>query len=527
MLRSTFAALGAALTLFTGQALAVSGNIQPASIEIDKSANLTYPGPGVVLNAGATADWIKDSLANTDAGSVNNSIAPGIIPGVTGAVQTGHWNGVRIVDGIGNTDQDIFLTGGKENDLSTWNVGPGSVGSAKYDITQAYLANNQTSLFFGMERRGNDGTTAFDFEFNQKAPASPTVPTRTVGDVLFTFEMQGSGNSGSATPFYYKWNGTAYVLQAKPSSLISSINATDTPAAPWGYVDSKGDWTTGNLPRFEFAEAAVNLAQAFPNFSPCNTRLFVQVRTRSSSTATSDLKDTTRIFEYLFGGPTAKSSLTTNCEGQVIYDGSGSRNVTGGADGLSYAWDFTVPAGTVLTGQVTGPDANGVYHSTSITGAFVVSSFPAGATSAVITAKLTVTEGSLCVNAAAPVAITVYKPLAATISKASQSGSALSVTLTASAPAVGTLAYQWQRKDASGAFVNISGATSASYTFTGFEANDPNGPTVQNFNIDGTTYAGKVYAVDLRVKVTRTTGSLVCEAVSAPKTVKKVIAVDP
>jgi hypothetical protein len=289
-------------------------------------------------------------------------------------------------------------------------------------------------------------------------------------------------------------------------------------------VDSKGNWTTGSIPRFEFAEAAVNLAQAFPNFSPCNTRLFVQVRTRSSSTATSDLKDTTRIFEYLFGGPTAKSSLVTNCEGQVVYDGSTSVNVSGGTSGLTYAWDFTVPAGVTLTGQVTGPDTNGVYHSTSMTGAFALN-FPSGMTSAVVTAKLTVTEGSLCVNAAAPISITVYKPLAASISKTSQNGSALSVTLTAtSQPGV---TYQWQRKDATGAFVNISGATAATLTYTGFETDDPNGASVQNFTIDGSTYAGKLYAVDVRVKVVRTTGSLVCEAFSPPVTVKKVIAVDP
>ncbi|HKQ51201.1 MAG TPA: hypothetical protein VJT74_02455 [Pyrinomonadaceae bacterium] len=83
----------------------------------------------------------------------------------TGAVGgKGHWNGVRIVDGIAQGDQDIFMTGGKENDTSTWNVGAGSVGSSKYDITQAYIANNQSTIFFGMERRGNNGTTAFDFE---------------------------------------------------------------------------------------------------------------------------------------------------------------------------------------------------------------------------------------------------------------------------------------------------------------------------------------------------------------------------
>ena len=44
-------------------------------------------------------------------------------------------------------------------------------------------------LFFGMERSGNNGTTAFDFEFNRNAPVSTYVPSRSVGDVLFTFEM--------------------------------------------------------------------------------------------------------------------------------------------------------------------------------------------------------------------------------------------------------------------------------------------------------------------------------------------------
>ena len=172
---------------------AVTGNIQPSAIEIDPSANL-YPS-----GAAGLVDWVKDDLPNTDTPSLTNSVATGLIPDVTAAVGgRGHWHGCRIVDGIGSSDQDIFLTGGKENDLATWNIGPGSVGSSKYDITQAYLANNRDSLFFGMERRGNNGTTAFDFEFNQYGPnpATPLLPTRTIGEVLFTFELSGSGTSG-------------------------------------------------------------------------------------------------------------------------------------------------------------------------------------------------------------------------------------------------------------------------------------------------------------------------------------------
>ncbi|PYJ03200.1 MAG: hypothetical protein DME25_12955, partial [Verrucomicrobia bacterium] len=237
--RGAFLLLGVLASLaLAGRSVAqvVSGNISPNSLEIDlPSANLQPSG------AAGFVDWIKDSLPNTDTPSLVNSIATGIAPGVTGATGgKGHWNGVRIVDGIAGNDADIFLNGGKENDTTTWNVGPGTVGSSKYDITQAYLANNQTTLYFGMERRGNNGTTAFDFEFNQVGPAggSSYIPTRTIGDVLFTFELNGSGSSGSATPHYFIWNGSMYAEQIPaPSSLVSSINNADTPAAPWGFVD--------------------------------------------------------------------------------------------------------------------------------------------------------------------------------------------------------------------------------------------------------------------------------------------------
>jgi hypothetical protein len=307
------------------------------TIEIDTpSANL-YPG-GSTATCPVTSgvDWVKDCNANTDARTLIDSIATGIEPGVTGKTGgTGHWNGVRIVDGFGSGDQDIFLTGGKENDTSTWNVGPGTVGSSKYDATQAYLANNSTDLFFGMERRGNNGTTAFDFEFNQAGPASTYIPTRTVGDVLLTFEMSGSGSSGSATPHYFKWNGSSYVEGTVPAGTTTSINQdTSTPAAPWGHVDSKGKWTGGNLARFEFAEAKVPLS-SLPGVNACGGHAYTQVRTRSSSTETSDLKDTTKIFRLDFATPTVTASKTS-ADGNAL-----SVNLSGSVSGIAspqYQW---------------------------------------------------------------------------------------------------------------------------------------------------------------------------------------------
>ena len=437
---------------------AVQGNIGTATIEIDQpSANLYRNSnvPGIV-------DWVKDSLPNTDTPSLVDSIAIGLIPNVTAAPGgAGHWHGVRIVDGINGNDGNIFLTGGKENDLSTWNIGPGTVGSAKYDITQAYLANSTTKLFFGMERRGNNGTTAFDFEFNRLAPspATPLFPNRSVGDVLFTFEMQGSGGSGSATAHFYLWDGSKYVEQTPaPSSLVSSINQVDISAAPWGFVNSKGNWALGSLPRFSFAEASVDLAQAFPGLDLCNgPRSFVQVRTRSSSTETSDLKDTTKIFEFLFGGPAASVSLDTDCLAQFTFNGSASKDSSGGSNLNSYSWTFTPPAGVTLSGAgITGPDANGAYHSTAVSGSVNVS-LPSGTDSASITSRLTVTEGQTC-SSTDEANIVVLRPVGAQVTLGINCNPQLTFDAAGSASGAG-VTYKWDFVPPVGVSLSGSGIT--------------------------------------------------------------------
>jgi hypothetical protein len=311
----------------------ITGNIHPGAIQIDgpsDGADL-YAAQGTPLNTAALLDWVADSGANSGSDCLgDDAIASCIEPGVTGAVGgTGHWNGVRIVDGIGSDDLDIFLTGGKENDYTTWNVGSGTVGSSKFDITQAYLANNQDTLFFGMERRGNNGTTAFDFEFNQLEPASsascppdPSVPCRSLGDVLFSFEMQGAGNSGSSTPFIFTWDGDAF-QPSSAATIVSSINGVQTTAAaPWGYVDRHGDWKLGNLARFSFAEALAPLS-LLPGVNSCGGTAYVQVRTRSSATVNSDLKDATKIFEFVFNSVAARATLTPSCDQGFSYSASG------------------------------------------------------------------------------------------------------------------------------------------------------------------------------------------------------------
>ncbi|MBI2954411.1 MAG: hypothetical protein HYY30_08865 [Chloroflexi bacterium] len=509
----------------------VDGNIGTNSIEIDTSADL-YAGGTSLLNPGASIDWVKDSTGNVGVDCLDGVVATCNEAGVTAASGgTGHWWGARVVDGIDGSDQDIFLSGGKENDTSTWSVGGGSLGSAKYDLSQVYIANSLDHLYFGMERRGNNGTTAFDFEFNQAAPVSNYIPTRTLGDVLFTFEMQGSGNKGSATPHYFIWNGTSFVEQSPPPpSLISSINLSPKTAPPWGYVNAKGEWALGSIERFEYAEAAVQLGGSggvmLPGVNTCGGTAFVQVRTRSSAEANSDLKDTSEIFEYQFGGPTASASLSTNCLQQFTYDASGSRDSMDGTN-LTYGWDITVsPTTATLSGGGMSADPNvaGLYHSTQISGTVNVI-LPAGVNSATITAISTVTQtGNTCWATSAPATVTVYRQLNPQVTKSSADASALSVTLTASEPTA--TSFQWQiSKDGGTTWTNISGATTTTLTYSNFEADVT--PTTTSFSIGSDSYTGKLYQVLFRVHVERNVDGILCKADSSSVTVKKVIAVDP
>jgi hypothetical protein len=117
-LGTVLAAATLVLGVLASDSGAVSGNIAPNAIEIEKAgkANL-HPGTANadVFNPAANDDWVKDALANSGTNCLTGGIATCIQAGVTGAAGgTGHWNGVRIVDGIDSGDQDIFLTGGKE-----------------------------------------------------------------------------------------------------------------------------------------------------------------------------------------------------------------------------------------------------------------------------------------------------------------------------------------------------------------------------------------------------------------------------
>ena len=352
--------------LFANDALAVLLGLSDPNLNANPLLNQDQSLP--------LGDWVRDTIVNNDPGSLSDALATGIIPGVTGTTfngeKRGHWYGLRLVDGIGNADQNIFVKGGKEDDTSTWLIAPGAIG-AKDDITQAYMANASFAtndlvnfpsgiehiLYFAVERRGNTGSSAYDFEFNQLPPINTYIPNRVEGDVLFTFEISGSQSSGTATPHIYVYHNGNYLNNEilanslpLPRRPVMTMNEVETPSEPWGFVDAKGNWSLGQIPKFCVAEAAVPFDPDFLQGCQLNKGSFVQIRSRSSVSQSSDLKDMTKYFQFAFGGPTADLQLSTDCQSIFQYSGLGSHDANGGTD-LAYDWRFTVPPGVSLSSQ--------------------------------------------------------------------------------------------------------------------------------------------------------------------------------
>jgi hypothetical protein len=77
---------------------------------------------------------------------------------------------------------------------------------------------------------------------------------------------------------------------------------------------------------------------------------------------------------------------------------------------------------------------------------------------------------------------------------------------------------QWQRFDGAN-WMNIAGANSATLAYSSFESHAT--PTVQNFTIDGEPYQGQIWQVQIRLHASRNVAGILCEANSAPVTVKE------
>jgi len=220
----------------------------------------------------------------------------------------------------------------------------------------------------------------------------------------------------------------------------------------------------GNLARFEFAEAKAPFSVL--DVDACDDSAFVQVRTRSSSTENSDLKDTTKIFEYSFGGPTAAAAVGTNCEQEFTYDGTGSVDSSGGTN-VAYDWDISVsPTNATLSGGgVTATSTAGAYTSSQASGTVSVA-LPAGVDSAVVTVNNTVAESGTCLDSSGNKTVTVYRELGATSILTAECDNQFGYSSTVSGgKGPHTYAWTFQKSNGSGGWTNVGTSSAASGTF--------------------------------------------------------------
>jgi len=202
---------------------------------------------------------------------------------------------------------DIFGQGSKEDDQNTWvcttgnappkddfvneisiNGAPPIAGEIAFRLFPVNGVQKQF-LYANWSRLSNNGDAHIDYEFNQADPSTTPASSacsqlarRTPGDFLVSFDTNNGGATITVTAF--TWNGVSFV----PLSLGSQGSVWD------GAVNTQasipGLTVTGtNL----FGELALNVSDTIGTL-PCNTVLFVSMKTRASTSLSAALKDRTR-----------------------------------------------------------------------------------------------------------------------------------------------------------------------------------------------------------------------------------------
>ena len=286
-------------------------------------ATLAVPVQAVLITNGSTFDAKDGNLLSADyTGTPSITTTDWCLLPTTGATCTDTAPGFKskLDKPTGQQDDSI---GSKEDDPIP-SVGTGSIPNNKSDLTRMFIAHERASnghifAYLAWERvQDPTGTTLMDFEFNRNkcvfVSGAPTAdsqctnnnvtPARTAGDLLIEYGLA----AGSTTPSlaYYKWiaTGSRTLCEAAnatpcwgkrtvldPSLFEASVNVGSV-------VDPillAGDTSPRTLSPRTFGEAAIDLTNAGLLQStaekPCTTFGSVYLKSRSSDTFTSQLKD--------------------------------------------------------------------------------------------------------------------------------------------------------------------------------------------------------------------------------------------
>jgi hypothetical protein len=329
LLKKSFA-FASLMLLGTGAAFAQSSNPigKPGlagDFEVDadfKPGNLSTNCPTCLING---LDW--RSVLSPDLTNGNPFVKPG-------TSNVANENAIWIVDGnsgssVGANNHEVEAFAGSSNkngDFVTLGASPYTIDLSnpsspqKNDLTNIYIrskvVSGKTWLVAGAETRSVDGTSYLDFEYNQAGmakdathmfgPASlastggRTAKTATTpGDGLFVVDFSKGGGVPLAKVFewqlitkgnksFYGW----FELTSIPADKIFIVtNGNNVDPAGFSTAFAGNGAAASTTLALQFVEIGVNLTDVFGNFNPCAPEATILVKTRTSSSYTSELKD--------------------------------------------------------------------------------------------------------------------------------------------------------------------------------------------------------------------------------------------
>ncbi len=331
--------------------------------------SLNYTPPGLTVGD----DWSKGPTGNAVLKQENNLSVPGVSADGRSRWQVdGNYGNASAVTEMstfsGNSNKNGDAIGSGQ---SPYNVQIGGSGPQKNDITNTFLHarednNSNTWLFFGAETRSVDGASYLDFEYNQKGVeliggkfvGQGLVNGRTVGDFLLVINYTGGGNKPVVG--VRKWLASGTWSAELPVGNLGAFVTTNTgnidPVAPNKAFGGDGAYsnTTAAL---QFVEGGLNVTALNLGLNLCTPEATVTVKTRSSPSYTSELKD----FDILNFSLTPAALAAVATVSPVCKAASGSTvfQVSGTYSNGTPTWSVT--AGGVLSNQVY---ANGVATAT-------------------------------------------------------------------------------------------------------------------------------------------------------------------
>ncbi|MFE5792201.1 hypothetical protein ACFQ8C_06410 [Streptomyces sp. NPDC056503] len=246
---------------------------------------------------------------DTNANLVVNGAAATCVDWLTGGTNSA----LRITpkrDRPSGSNDNSFGQGSSENDPNPTIVS-GSIPPNKSDLLSygVYTEDTTTPKFlelFWQRVNSPQGTTNMDFELNQKfcnpmampsncannGSVETATPVRTQGDKLITYDLSRGGTVPTIS--IREWTGAVWgpadvISDGASPDALGSVNTSLIPANQAGGTIANGG--LGALDPFTFGEAAISFDAIFPTGSDCRTFGSAYVKSRSSDSFNSELKD--------------------------------------------------------------------------------------------------------------------------------------------------------------------------------------------------------------------------------------------